>query len=235
MAREGYFVHQFEVGPWDNFIYFIGDKKSREVAVVDPAWHAPTILTEAERLDLRIAHILCTHSHFDHVDQVGAILAAVDVPVHMLGAEIDFASFSCENLVRHSPGDKLAIGEHAEITMMHTPGHTPGSVSYLLGEHGVVTGDTLFVNGCGRCDFVGGDPEIMYRTLRMLIDKLALDTVIYPGHNYGDTPTATLDEQLESNPYLAFPTLDAFVDHRMEGKTPNTVLPRPAPWTPPTA
>lgn len=231
MADQGIFVHQFKLGPWDNFIYFIGDRAARQVAVVDPAWHAKTILDEAARLDVEITHMLCTHSHFDHVDQVNPLLETLDIPVHMLGEEIDFASFQCENLVRHSPGDALSIGEHVEIQFMHTPGHTPGSVSYRLRD-GIVTGDTLFVQGCGRCDFVGGDPEVMYRTLRTLIDKLPLETIVYPGHDYGPTKTSTLTAELDENPYLAFPTLDGFVGHRMDGKTPNTTIPKPD-WTPP--
>ncbi|MEM9487798.1 MAG: MBL fold metallo-hydrolase [Myxococcota bacterium] len=231
MSSEGLFVHQFELGPWDNFIYFIGDKAARQVAVIDPAWHAQTIIDEAARLDVTITHILCTHSHFDHVDQVESLLASLDIPVHMMGAEIDFSGFKCENLIRHEPGDMLAIGEHAEITMMHTPGHTPGSVCYLADES-IVSGDTLFVQGCGRCDFVGGDPEVMYTTLRLLIDKLPLETRIYPGHNYGPTPTSTLDEELENNPYMACPTLDAFINHRMQGKTPGSPLPPRPDWSP---
>lgn len=232
MATEGTFVHQFKLGPWGNFLYFIGDRATRTCAVVDPAWDARTILDEAARLDVTIEHILCTHSHFDHVDQVAPLLGEIDARVHMLGAEIDFSGFRCENLERHAPGDTVRIGKHAEIAMMHTPGHTPGSVSYRLRD-AVVTGDTLFVEGCGRCDFVGGDPEVMYRTLRGLIDKLPLETVVYPGHDYGETPTSSLNQELERNPYLALPTLDAFVSHRMEGKTPNSPLPPRPDWTPP--
>jgi glyoxylase-like metal-dependent hydrolase (beta-lactamase superfamily II) len=232
MAGEGIFVHQFELGPWDNFLYFIGDKAGREVAVVDPAWDTQTILDEAARLEVRISHILCTHSHFDHVDQVPALLGELDIPVHMLAQEIDFSGFTCDNLVRHHPGDTVRIGEHVDIELMHTPGHTPGSVSYRVPD-GMVTGDTLFVQGCGRCDFVGGDPEVMYATLRMLIDKLPLETTIFPGHNYGPAPTSTLGAELEGNPYLAFPTLDGFVNHRMTGKTPNSALPPKPAWSPP--
>ena len=115
--------------------------------------------------------------------------------------------------------------------MMHTPGHTPGSTSYLVRE-GIVTGDTMFVDGCGRCDFVGGDPKVMHATLHGLYDKLPGSTVMYPGHNYGATPTATLDAQLQSNPYLKLPTLEAFVQHRMDGKTPNSQLPPEPDWSP---
>ena len=225
------FVHQLLLGPWDNFIYFIGDREAREVAVVDPAWHAPSILAEAERLDVKISALLCTHSHFDHVNAVDELLKTLDVPVHMLEPEVDFSGFRCENLVVSKPGDRVTIGKHAELTMMHTPGHTPGSCSYRLRD-GVVTGDTLFVNGCGRCDFVGGDPETMFETLKALTDKLPGDTIMYPGHHYGPTQTATLDAQLQDNPYLRHPTVAEFVAHRMEGKTPNSSLPPEPSWSP---
>ncbi|MCA9705424.1 MAG: MBL fold metallo-hydrolase [Myxococcales bacterium] len=229
---EGQFVHQLPLGPWDNFITFIGDRAARACAVVDPAWDAASILREAERLDVRIAAILCTHSHFDHVDQVEALLRSVDVPVHMLREEIDFSGFRCENLRPSSAGDTVRIGEHVELTMMHTPGHTPGSTSYRL-RGAIVTGDTLFVNGCGRCDFVGGDPRTMFDTLRTLTTQLPGDTVMYPGHDYGRTPISTLDEQLRDNPYLQLGTVEDFVAHRMDGKQPNTALPPRPEWSPP--
>jgi hydroxyacylglutathione hydrolase len=231
MSNDGIFVHQVRLGPWDNFIYFLGDRRTRKVAVVDPAWHAPTILAEAERLDVEIAALLCTHSHFDHVNAVEQLLARVDVPVHMLAPEVEFSGFACENLVVNRPGDTLTIGAQLDITMMHTPGHTPGSCSYRLRD-AIVTGDTMFVNGCGRCDFVGGDPQTMYATLKQLVDKLPADTVMYPGHDYGPTPTATLDEQLRANPYLQHPTVADFIAHRMDGKTPNSSLPPAPDWTP---
>jgi glyoxylase-like metal-dependent hydrolase (beta-lactamase superfamily II) len=201
------------------------------VAVVDPAWDATTILREADRLEAKITHILCTHSHFDHVDQVGALLDKIDVPVHMLKTEIDFSGFRCENLRASRSGDTLQLGSGWEIRMVGTPGHTPGSVSYAI-PGGMVTGDTLFINGCGRCDFVGGDPATMFETLKMLKTTLPPQTRLYPGHNYGPTPTATLSEQTTSNPYLLHTTLDAFTKHRMEGKTPNTTLPPRPDFTP---
>ena len=228
---EGLFVHQLALGPWDNFITFIGDRASRTCAVVDPAWDAATILAEAERLDVRIDRVLCTHSHFDHVDQVDPLLKSVDVPVHMLRPEIEFSGFHCENLVSSSPGDTVKLGEHVEITMMHTPGHTPGSTSYLVNDS-LITGDTLFVNGCGRCDFVGGDPEVMFGTLKSLSEKLPGGTRMYPGHDYGGTPTSTLDEQLRDNPYLQHGTVADFIAHRMDGKTPDTALPPRPDWSP---
>jgi len=228
--RRGFFVHQFELGPMDNFVYLIGDRSTRECAVVDPAWNYEVILEEAAELDVRIAHLLCTHSHFDHVNEVDALLEHTDAQVHMLGEEIDFASFQCENLVRHSAGDELEIGSDCRITFMHTPGHTPGSTCYWVHDR-IVTGDTLFVNGCGRCDFVGGDPETMHATLWDLVKSVPGDTIVLPGHDYGDTPTSTVDRELQTNRWLALPTLTDFVQHRMEGKRAGTRLGKPA-WPP---
>lgn len=229
---EGTFVHQFGLGPWDNFIYLLGCRKTRTCAVIDPAWHADTIFEEAEKLDVKITDVLCTHSHFDHVDQVEAVLAKTDARVHMLKPEIDWSGFKSENLVAHAAGDSITIGEHLDVTFVHTPGHTPGSTSYRIRD-GLVTGDTLFVDGCGRCDFVGGDPVVMFGTLRTLLTSLPKDTTLYPGHDYGKTPTTTVDEQLKTNPYMQLPTVADFVAHRMEGKTAGANLPPRPDWKPP--
>jgi glyoxylase-like metal-dependent hydrolase (beta-lactamase superfamily II) len=229
VAREGIFVHQLELGPWQNFIYLVGDKATRTCAVVDPAWDADRILSEADRLEVDITDVLCTHSHFDHVNRVDALVEAKDIPVHMLGEEIDFSGFRSENLQRHRPGDVLRIGKHLEITLVHTPGHTPGSTTYRIRD-AIVTGDTLFVQGCGRCDFVGGDPKVMYHTLKRLTESLPRDTRMYPGHNYGPVPISTLGEELQENPYLQHLTVREFVAHRMQGKTPGTPMPSPPEW-----
>lgn len=216
------FIHQFILGTWDNFIYFIGDKNTKEVMVVDPGWHADKIIEEAKKFDVNIKGALCTHSHPDHVNAVEDLLKTHDVPVYMLDHEVDFATWRCQNLKRISAGDELKIG-NINIDIMHTPGHTPGSTCYHV--HGnVVTGDTLFVNGCGRCDFVGGNPEVMYNTLHKLLNDLSSDTIIFPGHNYGSTPNATVKNQKAENPYMQFDTVEGFVNHRMAGRTPNTKL-----------
>ena len=222
--EDGVFVHQFECGSWDNFIYLIGDKASRSCAVVDPAWDVEMILDEANKLDVKIDHVLCTHSHFDHVNRVEALLKTHDIPVHMMGEEIEFSDFKSENLTSHRPGDVLQIGKHTEVTMMHTPGHTPGSTSYKVHDS-IVSGDTMFIEGCGRCDLVGGDPETMFQTLKSLTEKLPGNTKLYPGHNYGSVLVSTLDHELKENPYLQHATLEDFVAHRMKGRKPNTQLP----------
>ena len=105
------------------------------------------------------------------------------------------------------------MGE-TEIEILHTPGHTPGSACYRVGDQ-VLTGDTLFVFGCGRCDLRGGDPEQMYQSLRRLGERLPGGTLVRPGHNYGITPTSTMAEQLAGNPFLHFDDGPAFVEYRM--------------------
>ncbi len=238
-------IHQFILGPWDNFIYLLGDEDTRQCAVVDPAWHAQSILDAAAEQDLRITDILCTHGHFDHVNAVDAILDATDASVHMLGEEIDFSTrvdapgrqamnYLSPNLKRHRGGDVVTVGAKLEISLLHTPGHTPGSTSYLAQDN-LIAGDTLFVDGCGRCDFIGGDPELMYKTLHDLVDKLPAATTLFPGHDYGPTPSAPLGGQKQSNVFLAQKTLGDFVAHRMTGKTAGSKLPPEPTWEPPTA
>lgn len=222
--KEGAFVHQFLVGPWDNFVYFVGDRATRSCLVVDPAWDLELIEQEAAKLEIRIGGILATHSHFDHVNMVHPLVDKLDVPVYMLDKEIAWANYRSENLKKVSSGDVVPFGKGVEVRFLHTPGHTPGSACFEV-EESLICGDTLFINSCGRCDFLGGDPETMYYTLKGLREKFGLDTTLYPGHNYGPTTMATMDDQLKNNPYFKAPTIEDFVKHRMAGRRPNAPMP----------
>jgi len=97
---------------------------------------------------------------------------------------------------------------------LHTPGHTPGSACYQLGNE-IITGDTLFVFGCGRCDLSGGSPEDMFVTLKQMKERLPGDMLIHPGHNYSVKPTATLGEQVDGNPFMHYDDSDSFVNYRL--------------------
>lgn len=220
----GAFVHQLLVGPWDNFVYFVGDKASRTCFVVDPAWDLSLIEEEAAKLDVKIAGILATHSHFDHVNMVHPLVDKLDIPVYMLDKEVTWANYRSQNLNKVASGDTVDIGKDVKVRFLHTPGHTPGSACFEV-QDCLICGDTLFINSCGRCDFLGGDPETMYHTFQNLRQKFGLETVLYPGHNYGPTTKATMDEQLKSNPYFKAPTLEDFVKHRMSGRRPNAPMP----------
>lgn len=208
-----YTIHALELGHMGNFIYVIHDHASDRAAVVDPAWDVPAILDLVARRGLRITDILLTHSHFDHINGVEALLNASDAQLHLLRPEAAFWDRYLDLPTLHEGGDRIRVGE-TEIEVLHTPGHTPGSACYRLGDQ-ILTGDTLFVFGCGRCDLRGGDPEQMYHTLRRLGERLPDHTLIRPGHNYGITPTSTMAEQLAGNPFLHFDNRAGFVDYRM--------------------
>ncbi|HLK45863.1 MAG TPA: MBL fold metallo-hydrolase, partial [Acidimicrobiales bacterium] len=104
-------------------------------------------------------------------------------------------------LRRHDPGDVVTVGE-VEIELLHTPGHTPGS-QCLLVDHHLVTGDTLFLDGCGRTDLPGSDPSEMYETLTRRLARIDDATVVYPGHRYSPEPSLTMGETRARNVVLA--------------------------------
>ena len=118
-----------------------------------------------------------------------------------------------DNFVINYGGDVIKLGE-TEIKSLHTPGHTPGSTCYHVGND-LIAGDTLFVFGCGRCDLHGGNPEEMYVTLKDIKTSLDHKTIILPGHNYSIKKTSTLKEELEGNPFMNFNELGKFVNYRM--------------------
>jgi glyoxylase-like metal-dependent hydrolase (beta-lactamase superfamily II) len=113
------------------------------------------------------------------------------------------------DLVRHASGDSLKVGD-VEIRFVHTPGHTPGSQCFLV-DGRLVSGDTLFVRGCGRVDLPGADPAAMYESLTQRLAKLPDDTVLFPGHDYGPTPTSTIGDEKRQNYYMRVPSLDAWL------------------------
>jgi glyoxylase-like metal-dependent hydrolase (beta-lactamase superfamily II) len=212
-------LRQMEIGPAKNYQYFVGSDETREVAVVDPAWDVPKLLRDAERQSLRITHVLVSHGHADHVNGVDEILRATDAQILVHEADADFFGFDwpASSVRRTRGGESFAIGD-VEIGVLHTPGHTPGSQSFLVRGR-LVTGDTLFVNGCGRCDFPGGDPVQMYETLQRRIGVLPAETVILPGHAYDPKPEDTLAAQRRTNRFYLARDLEAFLELRM-GKRP---------------
>ena len=111
-------IHQFVLGKWDNFIYFIGDNKTKEVFVVDPGWYADKIIDEANKLSLKIKGALCTHSHADHVNAVEGLLKTHDIPVYVLDKEVEFSNWKCENQKLIRAGDNIKISG-IDITAVH--------------------------------------------------------------------------------------------------------------------
>ena len=202
-----------ELGPMENFIYLITDKTTKKAAVVDPAWDAAKIIQYADDNDIQITDILLTHSHHDHINGVQEILEHSDPQLHLLKSEAEFWEAELNKPKLHHGGDEILLGD-SSIQIYHTPGHTPGSACYMLNDD-IITGDTLFVFGCGRCDLKGGDPEQMFSTLKKMKSELDPNTIIHPGHNYSTHATSTVSEQIEGNPFLHFHQCKDFVEYRM--------------------
>lgn len=210
----GHSIIALELGPMENFVYLLHDHSSDTAAIVDPAWDVEEILQVAENRGINITDILLTHSHHDHINGIERVMDRYDAHIHLHKDEADFWGKPLAKPKLHHGGDRIKIGA-SEIELLHTPGHTPGSACYRLGDD-LIAGDTLFVFGCGRCDLAGGDPEQMHTTLKRLRTELPGQTVLHPGHNYAPKhPTSNMTEQLAGNPFLHFDDKEDFVNYRM--------------------
>jgi glyoxylase-like metal-dependent hydrolase (beta-lactamase superfamily II) len=203
-------VFQIEVGLLQNFCEILYCPSTREAAVVDPAWEVDTLLREAKKLDVRLSTVLITHTHNDHIEGVGELCAAT-------GAAVVVSPREASAIARVAPAagapveavDRrdIAIG-NCGVRVLETTGHTVGGVCFL-GDGFVVTGDVLFVGGCGRTDFTGGNTAALWRSLQRLC-ALPEETRVYPGHNYGATATSSIAHELRTNPYLLCQTFEEF-------------------------
>ena len=210
------YLKQFEIGPMENFVYLVGSKSTREVFVVDPAWQVDTILRAAREEGLTIKGALVSHFHFDHTNGIEELLESVNCPVYVNKKDVPYLGFGSQHIKESDNGQKVKAGD-VEIEMIHTPGHTPGSQCFHV-RGGLISGDTLFINACGRCDLPGGDATQMYYTLTQKMLKFDDSTILYPGHNYADKPTSTMGEQKKTNPYLMCDSLENFLRFRMGGR-----------------
>ena len=205
-----------------NFVYVLGDREFGEAVLVDPAYRPRELVELVEADGLRVSGVLATHYHPDHVggDLMGydvagiaELLETTDVPVHVQRDEVEWVRRStgvgADTLVAHQSGDHVLVGE-LDVTLIHTPGHTPGS-QCLLVEGRLLSGDTLFLEGCGRTDLPGSDPEEMYNTLSQRLASISDDTVLYPGHFYAAQPSASMEGVREHNYVLAPSTLEQWL------------------------
>jgi len=211
--KQSYTIKTFDVGPMANIIYIITDNKSKESAIIDPAWDMSEVYKYIGENNLILKKILLTHSHHDHINAIDEILTSYDLEIHINKKEKVFWKKEYDSFIINHGGDSIKLGE-TEIRSLHTPGHTPGSTCYHIGDD-LIAGDTLFVFGCGRCDLHGGNPEEMFNTLKDI--KMSLDpkTIILPGHNYSIKRESTLQEEIQGNPFMKFNNLNKFIDYRM--------------------
>jgi len=207
------FIEQRQVGQMAVFAYLVGDEKSGDALVIDPAADTDAILAAAESRKVRISYIVNTHGHVDHTGGNGDIKAKtgakiiiheedadmlVSTPTAMLRMFCAKQSPPADQTVRD--GDCIALGG-ISLRVIHTPGHSPGSI-VLYTDGYAFTGDTLFVEAVGRTDLPGGSGEVMFDSIQRKICTLPDETMVMPGHNYGSAPTSTIGHEKKYNPFL---------------------------------
>ncbi|MBW2514391.1 MAG: MBL fold metallo-hydrolase [Deltaproteobacteria bacterium] len=206
-------VEQILLSKMDTFCYIVGDEKSQTCALIDPAFDTDRILATVENLGLKVTHIINTHGHSDHCAGNDAIKSATgaQLMIHTADAEklgkLIHSTFSRILGGKGSPpadtvledGDTVRVGE-TRLSILHTPGHTPGSICLYTPGH-VFTGDTLFVQAVGRTDLPGGSGPQLIESVRRKIYSLPGDTIVWPGHHYGPTPSSTVQAEKETNPF----------------------------------
>lgn len=205
-------VRRVRVGITDTNCYVVGCEDTRQGAVIDPGGHPKRVLKAVEENGLTIRYILNTHCHFDHMGANAEIVAATGAPLALHPAELPVlqaqggaALFGLPGKESPMPDIELEDGQVLEVgslclRVLHTPGHSPGSVTFYLGEQGVAfDGDTLFAGGVGRTDLLGGDGDTLERSIREVLFKLPDETVLYPGH----MQQTTVGYEKKHNPWFA--------------------------------
>lgn len=206
-------VIQQTVGVFSENTYFVLDEESKEGFVVDPGDEADLLLDLVARHEIDLKYILNTHAHLDHVGAVRAFQDALQIPFYLHPEErgllaalpAQAAMFGLPPLEDPLPPDhdlcegqilRLAGGA-LEVKVLETPGHSPGSVSFLVGNS-LLSGDVLFMDSIGRTDLPGGDTQQLLDSIHRKVLTLPDETAVYPGHG----PATTIGRERRMNPYL---------------------------------
>jgi glyoxylase-like metal-dependent hydrolase (beta-lactamase superfamily II) len=212
------YLRQLRLGSELNFSYLLGPEQGLDTAVVDPGFEVEKVLSQVKADGRRIVLALLTHTHGDHTAGLARIVRETDSPVYVHPLEKERAQAALGGVEQPAlhpvkDGDEIPLGELV-IKAIHTPGHTPGGLCYRVNDK-LFTGDTLFVNGSGRCDLSGGDPRALYDSLYKKLMVLPDDTQVLSGHDYGDIPISSLAREKQRNPYLRWESVEGFVQYRM--------------------
>ena len=206
-------IHEiFPVGPLQCNCSVIGDEQSREAMIIDPGDEIERVLDSVRKHGLKVTLIVVTHAHIDHIGGAAKLKAATGAPVvmnqndsallKMLAVQAMWIGMKPPERVKidssAGDGDKLRAG-NLEASVMHTPGHTEGSVClYFEPENKLIAGDTLFAGSIGRTDLPGGSFEKIMRSLHQRVLALPDETIVVPGHG----ELTTIGRERETNPFL---------------------------------
>ncbi|MFD1426746.1 MBL fold metallo-hydrolase [Kroppenstedtia sanguinis] len=204
-------VESFVLGPVMTNCYLVYKEKGDSGLVIDPGTGAEEVVRRIQTLNLNIEAILLTHAHFDHIGGVEEVRAATGAPVYvhpqeaewLLEPELNGSTLFPVEEVRCRPAEKTVEGGE-QLTLLgetfsvfHTPGHSPGSVSYRAGNF-IFSGDVLFSGSIGRTDLPGGDYKTLMQTIDQVIMELPEETVVYSGHG----PVTTVGREQDTNPFV---------------------------------
>lgn len=194
-------IKLMQVGPIGTNCYIL--EHDNKIAVIDPGDEAGRILGELKKSDAQVEYILLTHGHYDHttaVPELHKALPEAKIYIHQAdangaGSRLFPLAGQVDDLLLYDEGDTLPLGA-LTIEVLHTPGHSPGSVTLKAGDV-LFTGDTLFAGDCGRCDLYGGSYQTMLKSLKKLA-ALPGDYRVLPGHG----PESTLEQERRYNQYV---------------------------------
>jgi glyoxylase-like metal-dependent hydrolase (beta-lactamase superfamily II) len=203
-------VRQIKTGTEQNFEYLLVDEPTSEAMVIDSGWDVHTVVTEVRNGSLKVKFAVATHHHWDHAATLWQIAQLLNAKI------VAHSSSPLTHDISVSNGEVLRVGM-SRIKVFHTPGHTNDSICLFDGEH-LFTGDTLLIGSCGRTGLEEGSPKKMYESLQLIL-ALPPDTIVYPGHDYGEVPFRTLSEEMKRNPELSARSYQEFLKAHADPRT----------------